>query len=103
MAHVLIGSSEAVSAPEVIFSLWGAGHRVSVFGSETGRRMLLGLPVHQFLTVPDPSVDAHGAVRALETQTDGAQAPDAILPLDDASLWLVAQSPRLLALTAGAA
>jgi hypothetical protein len=102
MAHVLIGSAEAVSAPEVIFSLWGAGHRVSVFGSETGRRMLLGLPVHQFLTVPDPSVDAHGAVRALETQTDGAQAPDAILPLDDASLWLVAQSPRLLALTAGA-
>lgn len=102
MAHVLIGSAEAVAAPEVIFSLRDAGHRVSVFGGEASRQMLSGLPLDRFLSVPDPGVDARGAVRALETQTDGTQAPDAILPLDDASLWLVAQSPRLLALTAGA-
>lgn len=101
MAHILIGSAEAVAAPEVIYSLRHSGHQVSVFGSEAGRRMLLGLPLHRFLPVPDPGVDAYGAVRALETQTQGAQAPDAILVLDDSSLWLVAESPWLLALTAG--
>lgn len=87
MAHVLIGFADALPAPEVLFSLRQAGHTVSVFSRGPIGALVRLLPqtVH---ILPDPAKDASGAVAGLVRLMSASDAPDLVLPLDDAGLWL---------------
>lgn len=87
MAHVLIGYAEALPAPEVVFSLLGAGHTVSAFARHRDLP-LRHLPLQALHVVPDPSEGVERAAQALAALMAGADAPDLILPLDDIGLWL---------------
>lgn len=87
MAHVLIGFAEALPAPEVVFSLLGAGHRVSAF-ARTDALPLARLPLEALHVTPAPEADADGACAALRALMVGPDAPDLLLPLDDVGLWL---------------
>ena len=51
MAHVLIGFAEALPAPEVVFSLLAAGHRVSAF-ARTGDMPAARLPFDHLPSFP---------------------------------------------------
>lgn len=90
MAHVLIGFAESLSAPEVLFSLTAAGNRVSVFTRRDTQLPLCsripGLNVHA-ITAPEQNLEAAKADLARIFAT--ADAPDAILALDDAALLLI--------------
>lgn len=88
MANVLIGFAEALPAPEVVFSLRTAGHRVSAFAKSSDiplARLLDGM-LH---VLPDPAHGTAPAIAALQDLLQGADAPDVVLPLDDGGLWLV--------------
>jgi hypothetical protein len=87
MAHVLIGFAEALPAPEVVFSLLAAGHRVSAF-ARTRALPLRHLPLDALHVLPAPEDDAAASATALSDLMTGAGAPDLLLPLDDVGLWL---------------
>jgi hypothetical protein len=88
MTHVLIGFAEALPAAEVVFSLRAAGHRVSAF-ARAAAGPLRHLPLEALHVMPDPGADwAGGASDWLRGLMDGPGAPDLLLPLDDAGLWL---------------
>lgn len=101
MAHVLIGFAEALPAPEVVFSLLKAGHRVSVF-SRQKRLPLAQLPLAGFHQIPAPEADVAAASAALRALMAAPGAPDLLLPLDDAGLWLSAEAGIPAARIAGA-
>ena len=88
MAHVLIGFAEALPAPEVVFSLRAAGHEVSAFG-RTAALPLARLPLRGLHVLPDLRHHPDAAVAAVQALMAGPEAPDVVLPLDDAWLWLV--------------
>lgn len=85
--HVLIGFAEALPAPEVVFSLLAAGHRVSAF-ARSRDLPLRHLPLEALHVVPGPEEGVAQSVAALVAVMEGADAPDLILPLDDVGLWL---------------
>lgn len=88
MAHVLIGFAEALPAPEVVFSLRAAGHRVSAFARSPDillTRILDGA-LH---LLPDPAHGTATTIAGLQCLMHAADAPDIVLPLDDGGLWLV--------------
>ena len=88
MAHVLMGFAEALAAPEAFFSLYHAGHQVSVFAREGARNPILNrLPLVGIHWLPAPECNAPAAIKKLD-QTLKKVAPDAVLPLDDPGLWL---------------
>ncbi len=97
MAHVLIGFAEALPAPEVVFSLIAAGHRVSAFG-RSDALPLKALPLTALHVIPAPETDTKAACAALNGLMTGDDAPDLILPLDDTGLWLanaaLGETPR---------
>lgn len=86
---VLAGFADALAAPEAIFSLHAAGHRVRAL-VRAGTRPLAarvladGPPVE----IPAPEADAAGAVAALRAAVAADPALAVLLPLDDPSLWL---------------
>ncbi|MEX0282422.1 MAG: hypothetical protein AB3N13_14660 [Arenibacterium sp.] len=88
MAHVLIGFAEALPAPEVVFSLRQAGHKVSAFARRPD------LPIRELLSqlhvLPAPEDSIAQCVSAIEALMMGEDAPDYVLPMDDAALWLSA-------------
>ncbi|MEP5760223.1 MAG: hypothetical protein ABJ327_13120 [Litoreibacter sp.] len=87
--HILIGFAEALPAPEVFFSLHDAGHRISVFAREGVTAPLARhVPLEQVHFIPAPETDAKAA-EALTALMQGPDAPDFILPIDDAALWLI--------------
>lgn len=88
MTHVLLGFAEALPAPEVVFSLRDAGHRVSAFAR--GKDLpLRHLPLENFHVLPDPASGAEAAVAGLRALLPtGGAGPDFVLPLDDEGLWL---------------
>lgn len=88
MVHVLIGFAEALPAPEVVFSLLNAGHRVSAF-ARTSDLPLARLPLEALHVLPSPEEDVCASVDALAALMIGEGAPDLILPLDDVGLWLI--------------
>ena len=94
MAHVLIGFAEALSAPEVVFSLLGAGHSVSAFARADSVKdlPLRHLPLQALHGLPAPETDAAGAADALAALMQQADAPDLVLPLDDSGLWITARA-----------
>lgn len=89
MAHVLIGFAEALPAPEVVFSLRSAGHRVSAF-TRQAKLPLAHLPLDAMHVIPAPEQDTAAAAAALADLMAAEGAPDFVLPLDDAGLWLSA-------------
>ena len=88
MAHVLIGFADALPAPEVVFSLHAAGHRVSAFG-RTERLPLARILSGELHVIAAPEDDVSAAKEALAGLMTGPGAPDVILPMDDTGLWLV--------------
>ncbi len=99
-ARILIGFAEALSAPEVTWSLVDHGFEVIAFARK-GRHAALRhshfVRVHE-VTPPDLSVDATlkdlqsliGSLTAAEPKK-----PLAFLPLDDAALWLSGRLPEI--------
>lgn len=85
--HVLIGFAEALPAPEVVFSLLAAEHRVSAF-SRSGALPLKRLPLEGLHVLPAPETDSEAAKAALAALVTERHV-DVVLPLDDAGLWLV--------------
>lgn len=87
--HILIGFAEALPAPEVFFSLYDAGCRVSAF-TRAGARTPLArhLPLTGVHEIPAPERDSRAAA-AVSAIMNGPNAPDFVLPIDDAALWLV--------------
>lgn len=107
MAHVLIGFAEALPAPEVVFSLLADGHRVSAFARDPDCP-LRRLPLERLHVMPPVSGEwARTAPDWLRGIMDGPDAPDVVLPLDDAGLWLVSRAlgedPRVAGATGEAA
>lgn len=89
---VLIGFADALAAPEVVFSLHDAGFDVAAFGrSGAPRPSIARLPIVRLLSLPAPELDAVATIAALQMAV-AELAPAAILPLDDAALWLVDQA-----------
>lgn len=91
MAHVLIGFGEALPAPEVVFSLRRAGHSVSVFARASRIPIRHLVPEHRperLIVLPAPEQDTTAAIAALRAVMQAPDAPDIVLPLDDAGLWL---------------
>lgn len=88
MAHVLIGFAEALPAPEVVFSLRRAGHRVSAFARQSNLP-LKHLDLQDLRVIPAPEEAADRAIlAAADILSVSNDAPDIFLPLDDAGLWL---------------
>ena len=84
---VLVGFAEAFAAIEAIWSLQRAGLRVVAFsraGARPAARALKGIEIRE---IRSPELDLQGSLDDL-AETILRVAPDAILPLDDASLWL---------------
>lgn len=95
---VLIGFAEALSSPEVAWSLVDSGFRVAAF-SRRGRKS--ALQHSRYVTVFDitaPETDSAAALADLATVlnrccTNGSAENPVLLPLDDVALWLCAQTP----------
>ncbi len=82
-----MATAEALAAPEAVFSLLDAGHRVTALARSTDLP-LRRLPI-DVVTIPAPEVDAEAAVAATAELLDGPDRPDVTLPLDDVGLWLL--------------
>ena len=99
-ALVLIGFAEALSSPEVAWSLVDAGFRVAAF-SRKGRKS--ALQHSRYVTVFDitaPETDFNAALTDLATilnkcRANGDAQGSVLFPLDDVALWLCAQKPLL--------
>lgn len=92
---VVVGFAEALSAPEVVWSLADAGFEVVAFARQ-GRRA--AIRHSRYVTVRDirsPEVDASGSVADLAglLAASGRESlhDRVLLPLDDISLWLCGQ------------
>jgi predicted ATP-grasp superfamily ATP-dependent carboligase len=104
---VAVGFAEALSAPEVVWSLVDSGFRVVAF-SRKGRRAALRysryVSIHE-VTPPeaDASKSANDLKEVLAAHRDTPQDKCVLLPLDDTSLWLCNQiSPTSGWIMAGA-
>src|SRR5690625_3581511 len=88
-ALVLIGFADALAAPEVVFSLCDAGFPVAAFARAGAPKPAIArLPIAALVTLPPPELDAAATISSLRAAVE-KMAPAAILPLDDAALWLV--------------
>jgi predicted ATP-grasp superfamily ATP-dependent carboligase len=84
---ILIGLAEALAAPEAAWSLLGAGLSVAGFtrrGSRPALRRQHGIRLRE-ITAPED--DAEAALEELRAAVQAFQ-PLALMPLDDASVWL---------------
>jgi hypothetical protein len=109
---VLVGFAEALSAPEVVWSLVDGGFRVLAF-TRKGRASALRYSQHVVcheICAPESDLqasisDLHSLLISLSSQAEGGQL--ALLPLDDKALYLCANvqlvEPWLLAGPLGAA
>ena len=86
-ARVLMGFAEAIPAPEALFSLRRAGHRVTLLHRAGVRRPLLWL-ADGAVPVPDPKRDAAGAIAAIRAAMEGH---DLAYALDDDMLLLMTE------------
>ena len=89
---VLVGFAEAISAPEVVWSLADAGFEVFAFGRRGRRSALRHSRYVKVMDVTAPEADAEATVRevsALATSLFHSSHGRAVLfPLDDAAVWL---------------
>jgi hypothetical protein len=89
-----IGFAEAVSAPEVAWSLVDAGYRVNAFGRR-GRRSSLRHSKHvRTIEITPPELDCSAALAELRALLESLTEPSeqqVLMPLDDAAVWLTGQ------------
>ena len=86
-APVLIGFADALSAPECVWSLLGAGVRVVAFarrGKRPALRHCHGVEIVEIAAPEDDAAAAAADVRALVAEL----APVSVMPLDDAAVWV---------------
>ena len=101
-AVVLVGFAEALSAPEVVWSLADAGFQVRAFGRRGARSALRHSRYVTVTEVTAPETDTAATirevgalVRSLSDSSNGDQA--VLFPLDDAAVWVcdrVAETAR---------
>jgi predicted ATP-grasp superfamily ATP-dependent carboligase len=88
---VLIGFAEALSAPEVAWSLVEAGFEVTAFarkGRDSALRHSRFVKVYD-VTAPETNIEASTReIAALLNSQELGDAPGLLLPLDDPALWL---------------
>ena len=87
-ATVIIGFADALSAPEAVWSLAGAGFRVIAFARNGTRPALLKSRIAKVEFVTDPALSAKRAIADLEAIDERFAGP-IWMPLDDISLWLL--------------
>jgi predicted ATP-grasp superfamily ATP-dependent carboligase len=98
---VLVGFAEAMSAPEVVWSVADHGCKVVAFARK-GRRSALRYSRHVTChEITPPEIDAHAALSELEALCRDIPHPKPLVlfPLDDSAVWLssrVPQSPDLV-------
>ena len=85
--HIILGFAEAIAAPEVCFSLHDDGWSISAFTRNIRKCSLRYLPFVDLHEVPAPEDNAQKTMEALFKLVDVLKS-DAIMPLDDTSLWL---------------
>ncbi len=86
---VLIGFADALAAPEVFFSLYHKGYKVRVFQrQDTVAPLSKILPVGEPFLIHAPEQSADLATRDLANLLRNNPDIDAMLALDDTSLWL---------------
>lgn len=91
--QVLVGFAEALSAPEVIWSLADAGFKVRAFGRRGARSAVRHSRYVTVTEVTPPETDAAATVRevgALVRSMFGSSrgGGSVLFPLDDAAVWL---------------
>lgn len=88
--QVMIGFADALAAPEVVFSLRDAGFQLVAFTRAGTRQPAIAkLPtVMSLIELPPPEVNAEATIDALRAIAAEIE-PAAVLPLDDAAIWLV--------------
>ena len=85
---VIIGFADALSAPEVVWSLTEAGFRVVAFAKSGTRPALLKSRFATVEFIADPAISAKRAISDLNALARRIES--AIwMPLDDISLWLI--------------
>lgn len=91
---VCIGFAEALSAPEVVWSLVDAGYRVAAFARRGRRSPIRHSKYVQITEITPPEVDCGKAVSELGvllgSLTRGGQ-QGVLMALDDAAVWLCGQ------------
>jgi hypothetical protein len=88
---VCIGFAEALSAPEVAWSLVDAGYRVTAFGRR-GRRSSLRHSRHvRVIDITPPEHDCDTALSELGALVSSLSTQQVLMPLDDAAVWLSGQ------------
>src|SRR5688572_11753276 len=104
MKVVVIGFAEALSAPEVVWSLVDAGFQVRAF-ARRGRRSALRHSRHvQVFDVTPPETDNAATIRevaSLLARTPHNGSAPVLFPLDDAAVWvcsrIATETPFILA------
>ena len=86
-APVLIGFAEALAAPEAAWSLVDDGFEVLAFTRRGARPALRRSRRVRLVEITAPEQDAAQAARELSAAV-ALERPCAVMPLDDASLWL---------------
>jgi predicted ATP-grasp superfamily ATP-dependent carboligase len=84
---VLIGFADALAAPETAWSLLAAGVRVVAFSHRGTRPSLRWSREVEIVEITSPADDADAALADLCALLDSG-AHDAVMPLNDASVWL---------------
>lgn len=91
---VLVGFGEALSAPEVVWSLADAGHHVLAFARRGRRSALRHSRYVEVFDITPPEQDLERARQDLaaliSARLSTTEVTSVVLPLDDASLWLCA-------------
>lgn len=99
---VLIGFADALSAPEVAWSLADSGFQVVAFAKKRTRPALCRSRIVKVECVTDPAESLDEALSDLH-KLIGSLGTPVLMPLDDASLWLIQElSKRMPACVAGA-
>lgn len=94
---VLIGFAEALSSPEVAWSLVDAGFRVLAFSRNGHKCALRSSRYVKVFSITPPEINASAAVADLnsllrEIHSKGEGNPGLLFPLDDSAVWLCCES-----------
>lgn len=92
-AMVVVGFAESLSAPEVVWSLADAGFAVAAFARQGNRPALRSSRYVSIFEITPPETSASSALADLQQnlgrlRQTGSPRPLAVMPLDDAAVWL---------------
>ena len=89
-SRILIAFGDALSAPEVVWSLLDSGYRVVVLARYGSRFMLCRCNKIELVWITAPELDAQQSVDDIIDYLNNGQIA-AMMPLDDSSIWLCDQ------------